>query len=385
MKQRDFDEYLEDLEELVNVDSFTGDTRGLNAMAGILADKYERAGLFTHVEYQGDRGLAHVTASTADPETLPKDVEKPYDVMFVGHFDTVFEPGTAAERPFSIEGDRAMGPGVADMKGGLLLAFYLTMELKERYPDMNILIVNNGDEEGGSPASGRSLTDISKKARYAFVMEPGRINGGFVRSRKGVEEIRIRFRGKAAHAGIEPEKGVNAITEAAMWIPKLHKLNDPEKGITLNVDVIRGGTVSNVIAEECELVFDSRFLTREDKDRIEDGVFDLMDNPFDSRVSTEFIKLSEFPPMVMTEQSAEMIRVIEEESKKLGYDPIFLDVAGASDASLVSSAGTPVIDACGPWGDGFHTENEYILIHTVRERFDVLIAAIERLTGKIAD
>ena len=167
----------------------------------------------------------------ADSASLPKDVEKPYDVMFVGHFDTVFEPGTAAERPFSIEGDRAMGPGVADMKGGLLLAFYLTMELKERYPDMNILIVNNGDEEGGSPASGRSLTDISKKARYAFVMEPGRINGGFVRSRKGVEEIRIRFRGKAAHAGIEPEKGVNAITEAAMWIPKLHKLNDPEKGI----------------------------------------------------------------------------------------------------------------------------------------------------------
>ena len=382
MGKFDLDKYLKQLEEMVNIDSFTHDFEGLNKMADYLVKLYEDAGLFVDVEYQGEEKLAHVVATTVDPKTVPDDEERPWDLMFVGHFDTVFEPGTAAKRPFTIEGDFAKGPGVADMKSGDLLAFYLTLELRERYPDMRIMIVNNGDEEGGSFISGDSLTELSKKVKYALDMEPGRINGGFVKTRKGVGEIKIKFKGRPSHAGIAPEKGANAVEEAANWILALHKLNNPEKGITVNVDVINGGVLANVIAEDCEIVFDDRFLTLEDRDEIEKGVRYLMEHPFNPEVKNEFIKLSEFPPMVMIPKAKRMMEIMTEEAQKLGLDLPFLDVAGASDASLVSLAGAPIIDACGPCSEFMHTEKEYIVIHTIEERYNVLLNSIERFLGK---
>lgn len=381
MSKFDLDKYLKELEELVNCESFTHDFESLNKTAEYLAEKYRAAGLYVDVEYQGEEKLAHVVASTVDPKEVEGE-EKPYDIMFVGHYDTVFETGTVAKRPFSIDGDMAKGPGVADMKAGDLLAFYLTLELKERYPDARILIVNNGDEEGGSFISGDSLTEISKKAKFAFDMEPGRLNHRFVRTRKGVGEIKIKFKGRPSHAGIAPEKGANAVEEAAHWILALHKLNNPEKGITVNVDVINGGVLANVIAEDCEIIFDDRFLTLEDRDEIEAGVRYLMEHPFNPEVKNEFIKLSEFPPMVMLPETQQMIDVMNEEAEKLGLDIDFVDVAGASDASLVSLAGTPVIDACGPCGDLYHNDGEYLLIHTIEERFNLLLSTCERLMGK---
>ncbi len=381
MSKFDLDKYLKDLEELVNHESFTHDFENLNKTADYLVKKYKDAGLYVDVEYQGEEKLAHIVASTVDPKEVAGE-EKPYDIMFIGHYDTVFDTGTVAKRPFSIDGDKAKGPGVADMKAGDLLAFYLTLELRERYPDARILIVNNGDEEGGSYISGESLTEISKKAKYAFDMESGRLNHRFVKTRKGVGEIKIKFKGRPSHAGIAPEKGANAVEEAANWVLALHKLNKPEKGVTVNVDVINGGVLANVIAEDCEIIFDDRFLTLEDRDEIEEGVRYLMDHPFNPEVKNEFIKLSEFPPMVMIPETQKMIDIMNEEAEKLGLDIGFIDVAGASDASLVSLAGTPVIDACGPCGEFFHTDDEYLLIHTIEERYDVLLASIERLLGK---
>ena len=213
-------------------------------------------------------------------------------------------------------------------------------------------------------------------------MESGRLNHRFVKTRKGVGEIKIKFKGRPSHAGIAPEKGANAVEEAANWVLALHKLNKPEKGVTVNVDVINGGVLANVIAEDCEIVFDDRFLTLEDRDEIEEGVRYLMEHPFNPEVKNEFIKLSEFPPMVMIPETQKMIDIMNEEAEKLGLDIGFIDVAGASDASLVSLAGTPVIDACGPCGEFFHTDDEYLLIHTIEERYDVLLASIERLLGK---
>ncbi len=168
MSKFDLDKYLKELEEMVNIDSFTHDIAGCNNMADYMVKKYKEAGLYVDVEYQGEEKLAHVVASTVDPKTLP-DEERPWDIMFVGHLDTVFETGTAAKRPFSIDGDKAKGPGVADMKAGDLLAFYLTLELRERYPDLRVIIVNNGDEEGGSFISGESLTEISKKSNTLLI------------------------------------------------------------------------------------------------------------------------------------------------------------------------------------------------------------------------
>ena len=311
MSKFDLDKYLKDLEELVNHESFTHDFENLNKTADYLVKKYKDAGLYVDVEYQGEEKLAHIVASTVDPKEVAGE-EKPYDIMFIGHYDTVFDTGTVAKRPFSIDGDKAKGPGVADMKAGDLLAFYLTLELRERYPDARILIVNNGDEEGGSYISGESLTEISKKAKYAFDMESGRLNHRFVKTRKGVGEIKIKFKGRPSHAGIAPEKGANAVEEAANWVLALHKLNKPEKGVTVNVDVINGGVLANVIAEDCEIIFDDRFLTLEDRDEIEEGVRYLMDHPFNPEVKNEFIKLSEFPPMVMIPETQKMIDIMNE-------------------------------------------------------------------------
>ena len=187
-------------------------------------------------------------------------------LLCIGHMDTVFDPGTAAERPFAIQGGIATGPGVTDMKSGLLAGLYAIAAVREvlgGVPLARLVFVANPDEEIGSPASTPHIRRLARDADACLVLECARANGDIVSSRKGTLDLVVTVTGRAAHAGVEPEKGRSAILEAARITLDLHALNGRWPGVTVNVGVIDGGTRPNVVAERCSLEVDVRAVTRD--------------------------------------------------------------------------------------------------------------------------
>ena len=291
------EEYLKDVEKLVNIDSGSFDMDGLKEVAEVIAKMYEDAGFYTSLDFRGEGKRPFITATSKDPATFG-DEERPIDIMFFGHFDTVFPKGTAAERPFSTDGEKAYGPGSADMKAGVVLGFYLAKALKEKYPDLNIALLNNGDEEISAIDSVDSLIEFAKKVKYAFDMEPGRISGNFVKCRKGGGEYSVKCYGKSAHAGNAPDKGLSAIREAGRCITEMMALNDFEAGTTVNVGLINGGTASNTIPDYCEMILDLRFWTDEQRFQLEKDLQAIADSPSVEGVRVEFKRMAGVPPML---------------------------------------------------------------------------------------
>ena len=187
-------------------------------------------------------------------------------MLLIGHLDTVFDPGTAAERPFRIDDDTAFGPGVTDMKSGLLAGLYaLKAIIAERggLPFERLVFIANPDEEIGSPTSTPHIREVAADSDVALVLECARANGDIVSARKGIVDLRMTVHGRAAHAGVEPEKGRSAILEAARIVDDLHALNGRWPGVTVNVGVIAGGSRPNVVAERCSIEVDLRATERE--------------------------------------------------------------------------------------------------------------------------
>ena len=375
------EEYLKVVEKLVNIDSGSFDMDGLKEVAEVIAKMYEDAGFYTSLDFRGEGKRPFITATSKDPATFG-DEERPIDIMFFGHFDTVFPKGTAAERPFSTDGEKAYGPGSADMKAGVVLGFYLAKALKEKYPDLNIALLNNGDEEISAIDSVDSLIEFAKKVKYAFDMEPGRISGNFVKCRKGGGEYSVKCYGKSAHAGNAPDKGLSAIREAGRCITEMMALNDFEAGTTVNVGLINGGTASNTIPDYCEMILDLRFWTDEQRFQLEKDLQAIADSPSVEGVRVEFKRMAGVPPMLERPLTQKMVEIMEEEAAELGLSFGFEKSGGMSDASFVSKAGTPVIDACGPCGDFLHSEREYFVLDTIEERYNLLFNTSERLMGK---
>jgi len=376
----DLKKYMDELEVLVNIDSGSYDVEGLNRMADALEEMYKNDGLYVTRRTLEPEGHPHLVATTHDMNTLKGD--KPWDIMFIGHIDTVFPSGTTSERPFTVDGNYVKGPGAADMKAGDLMALHLIRELRNEFPDKCFAIVNNGDEELGSPYSGELLLELAKNAKFALDMEPGRISGNFVHERKGSLEYWVDIHGVASHAGSYPDKGASSITEAGRWIECCKKLHKSLPGLTVNVGVVNGGTASNVVPEHTHMKIDVRIMDYSQAEVVEKAFDELVANPFDDRIHTEYIKYSDMPPMRFTDEAKMMVEILKEEASKMNYEFGFESSGGASDASFVSGGGTPIIDACGPHGDNLHNENEYFLLDTVEKRYDLIANLIRRLLAK---
>ena len=371
-------EYLGELEMLVNIDSGTSDVEGVNKMADAMEALYKKEGLFVTRRALEPRGIPHLVATTHDSDLL-KGKDKPWDIMFIGHLDTVFPSGTVSERPFSIDGDKVRGPGAADMKAGDLMALYLIKELRKEFPDKCFAIVNNSDEEFGSPDSGQLLIELSKNARFAFDMEPGRLNGDFVYERKGAMEYWIDLYGKASHAGNAPDQGINTMAEIARWIDLCMEHNNSLPGLAVTPTVIEGGTASNVVPDHTHMKVDVRIKEYYQLEELEKAFDNLAKNPTIPGIQAKWIKYSDMPPMVLTEETKFLVNILQEEADKMGYKFGFESAGGASDASFVSGGGTPVIDACGPHGTGLHSDEEYFLLDTVEPRYELIANTIRRL------
>jgi glutamate carboxypeptidase len=252
--------FLADLERLVNTDSGSYTKVGVDVIGRWTAERLRSLGARV-TSYPNDQGLGETIVA----EFAGTDPRGPV-LLCIGHMDTVFDEGTALERPFEIQAGIATGPGVTDMKSGLLAGLYAIDALRTTLgglPLARLVFVANPDEEIGSPVSSSHIRRIAADADACFVLECARANGDIVSSRKGTLDLVITVNGRAAHAGVEPEKGRSAILEAARIVTELHALNGRWPGVTVNVGVIGGGTRPNVVAERCVMEVDLRAVTRD--------------------------------------------------------------------------------------------------------------------------
>jgi glutamate carboxypeptidase len=292
--------------------------------------------------------------------------------------DTVFPDGTAAARPFRVDGDHAKGPGVSDMKGGLLAGLYAVSCLQRAGFDGfdTITYVCNPDEEIGSPFSGEVILERARGSDVCFVLEGARENGDIVSARKGVADVLIEIHGRAAHAGVEPERGRSATLQAAHTTIALHALNGRWPGVTVNVGVVQGGTRPNVIAEECVLRVDVRATEGAAFQEALAEVERVAREIVVPDVAVDFSVGSGFPPMEKTPATARLAERATEIARELGFEVADASTGGASDANAVAGIGIPVLDGLGPIGGDDHAPSEWLDLSSVPQRVALLASLI---------
>jgi len=300
-------------------------------------------------------------------------------VLVIGHMDTVFDPGTAAARPFTVVGERATGPGVSDMKGGLLAGLHVLAALHAVGARPNVTFVANPDEEIGSPFSTPHIRRLAADHDAALVTECARANGDIVSARKGIADYRITLNGRAAHAGIEPEKGRSAILEAARQVVALHDLNGRWPGVTLNAGVIRGGTRPNVVAERCQVELDLRATTAADFEAAAAEVARILSHATIDGVTTELTRVAHHPPMERSPASARLAALAAGIAAELGFTVNDTATGGASDANTTSAAGLPSLDGLGPIGGDDHSVDEWLDLGSIVPRTTLLAGLLARI------
>ncbi len=367
-------EYLKELENLVNIESHSKMPQGTARVAAYLQDKLQKAGWITELI---DIGQAVGPCLKA----VNKPCEK-YDVLLIGHMDTVFPEGTVAARPFTVKDGRFMGPGAADMKGGVLYMYYLAEYVSQTQLDGNICLLFNPDEEISSTASRPVIEKEAAKAANVLILEPARASGALVNKRKGIAKYELTFNGIAAHAGVDPDKGASAVNEFIRWGAEIIKLGAPEKGTTVNIGVVHGGTGANVVAEKTVCEIDVRVTEVAEAERIDAKLKELQAAPFDSCVTVKISGGLKRPPFNTTEASKKLCGVVNEAGRELGIDVEWVATGGGSDGNFTSALGIPTVDGMGPIGGGAHSEKEYGEVASIVPRFKLLTAVVEKLVKK---
>jgi glutamate carboxypeptidase len=370
-----YPEFLGELETMVNIDCGSYTPAGVDRIADLCEQRFLDHGWeVDRRPHAGTPRLGDLVIGTLRGAGGPS-------VLLVGHTDTVFDEGTVAERPFTVEGDVARGPGVSDMKAGLLAGFFATHVLQDVGFDSfgTVTYVCNPDEEIGSPFSGPIIRELAPAHDAALVLEGARANGDIVSARKGITDFTITIEGRAAHAGVEPEKGRNAILQAAQTILALQRLNDRWPGVTSNVGVVRGGTRSNVVAERCELHVDLRSTENATLEEAELEVQRICADPVVPDVRIMVDVHGWHRPMEKGEGGRRLVDIAVGAASELGFELHDAATGGASDANTTSSAGTPTIDGLGPVGGDDHGPAEWMDLTSVVPRTALLAAIISRV------
>jgi glutamate carboxypeptidase len=363
------DEIIGMLETMVNMDTASEYKEGVDLLGDYLAEKFAGLGFEIEKDPQQQYGDHIICKMNGEgPNTL-----------IIGHFDTALPKGTPKERPFRVEGNKGYGPGTADMKSGIVATYYAIKAILDNTDiKPNITVILNSDEEPGSPTSRHVIWREAKHAARCFIMEGGSF-GSVTTERKGVGIFTFKCKGKAAHAGAEPEKGRSAIIELGHKIVELSALNDYEKGITVNVGVINGGTYPYVIAEEAAAEVDCRIPTKADGDMLIAKFNEIAANSHVDGVTTEWTGSFHRGPMEKTPETEKLITLVKEVGTELGLTIGELASGGASDGNLTSAMGVPSICGMGPEGYGYHGVDEYVEIESVFERTKLLAQVLYRL------
>lgn len=365
--------WLKLLEQLVNTDSGSYDPAGLETMIRLMKTQWETLGFVTEV-VSANAG-SHLVA-----KRFSKHAQAP-TLLLLGHLDTVFDRGAAAKRPFTVKGNRAHGPGVADMKGGLVLMLGVMEALKAHglLDAAHWLIVHNSDEEIGSNSSKPTIEALARQANAALVFEPGRPDGSIVTARKGGQAYVLEVRGKAAHAGVNPQDGASAIETLCRKVVQLHQLTDHEAGLTVNVGVIQGGSRSNVIADHARAEVDVRTPTPELAQKAKDAIYKICEQPEVPGTTIQVTLRGERPPMVPTTQSQAMLSHFQAIARELGFPLKWTATGGGSDGNITAACGVPTLDGLGPVGGGYHSNDEYLEVDSLAQRAALSALAICRI------
>lgn len=368
------DDMIALLENLVNIDSGSYDKPGVDAVAAAIRDFLEQAGIACDrlpIETRGDGLRATVPAPGSGANRV---------VLLMGHRDTVFSKGEVSQRPFTIEGGRAYGPGVADMKAGLVMnAFLLVAFAKFGGAPAPLVGLFTGDEEIGSPTSRPFIEAEARNACAVFNSEPGRPTGNIVTGRKGGVFFRCEVTGKAAHSGANFQDGVSAIEELARKIQAWHRLTDLDKGQTVNVGLISGGQSVNTVAPSASCDIDLRYMEPDDRDDIVGAIEDIAHTSNVVGTTANITIQGEFRPMKQSAAAADLFAQYSASASEAGLSVEGEFSGGCADSGFSAGVGAPTLCGVGPVGGKAHSPDEYLDLESIVPRAQAAALTILRL------
>lgn len=364
------DAYLDDLRTLTGIDSGSSDKQGVNKVQDWLEERLKSMGFAVDSRPQqdfGDNLLARLEGRGA------------VHILLLGHADTVFPRGTAAERPMTIQGEKILAPGVCDMKAGLLTGIYAVQALLElgfdEFGTLSYLCVS--DEESDQRRSPDLIREIARQADAALTLEAARANGDIVIGRKGLRTYKVEAFGRSAHAGVEPEKGRNAIVALAHHIVAISELNGIGHDVTVNVGTIQGGMIPNAVPEYAQMRIDVRAFTDGDLEAVVETIEAQLEEAPVPGVSIKMTQQgSGMPTMPRTPKVADLEELAQQAARTLGFRVKGAKTGGASDAAFVAGEGTPVLDGLGPIGGLDHSPREFIELSSIVPRTALLAKLI---------
>ena len=365
--------FLADLERMCNIDCGSYTPAGVNQIGDLVAA--ELASLGATVERRPDPkgryGDTVIGTFSGVPGAGPR-------VLLIGHMDTVFSEGTVAKRPFRLDSSIARGAGVSDMKAGLLAGLRAVAALRARgeLPFDRLTFIANPDEEIGSPSSTPHIKEVAASADACFVLECARANGDFVSARKGMADIRLTINGRAAHAGVEPEKGRSAILAGAALVQGIHELNGRWPAVTTNVGVFKAGTRPNIVCDQAELQIDVRAMAAGPLASAIAAIRELAGSPAVPDCSIDVETMASWAPMEKLERSGRLVDHVIALASRLGFETKDTSTGGASDANTTSGMGVPSIDGLGPIGGMDHSPEEFLEVDSIVPRTALLAALL---------
>ncbi|SMR99294.1 Carboxypeptidase G2 precursor [Vibrio mangrovi] len=367
---------------LVNCDSFSHDRDDVCAIARqvchwLTEQRIENILL----EEQDTCGVLAWVGGSSDKQPV---------IFLTGHLDTVFPRGTAGERPYSVEGEKAYGPGVADMKAGVMMNCFVLAALQQLEQESGTLLpftvkmLLTVDEEIGSPRGRALIERYIQGAQAVLNAEPGRISGNVVAARKGGAVYQIDVSGRAAHAGVSHQDGVSAVEALVRIIQKIHQLTDYEQGLTTNVGVISGGLTPNTVAESAQAKVDIRFKTQAQGEFLHQALQTCLESHYVEGASARMQRLAYFLPLE-PRMSQSLLEVYQQEAASLGELNITGEfTGGCSDAGWTAAMGIPTLCATGPVGAYMHTTQEFCDLGTLVKRAQIVARCCLRVgLGKL--
>lgn len=371
----DINAFLKDNEYIINIDSPSNYPAGIEKVADFFHEGFKDLG------WNSDKIFLDEKAGPCLKVTNTNSEE--FDILIVGHMDTVFDIGTTGKRPMTIDGNKVFGPGVCDMKTNILINYYALKEISKLEKQPNICVFYNSDEEISSRYSKEIIMELAKKSKFAVVLEGARLNGDLVAKRKGVSRYAFEVKGRAAHSGTDHINGLSSIEELANIIKELHKLTDYEKGTTVNVGVVSGGSKANIVADYAQGEVDIRFEDNSEYEKINEAIEAIIRNSQAKGYEVIFSQKGWRPPMNPTEKTKKLFKYIEELGREINMSFGWASTGGGSDANFTAHVGTPSVDGFGPRSANPHREDEYIEMDSIEPMLNLLYKTIKNANNII--
>lgn len=372
------DAMVELLRDVVDIDSNSHDKAGVDAVGDRFVEFLKENGISTEVipvAGAGDVLIARLGQTDAS--------QKP--IILLGHRDTVFPTGEVARRPFTVVDGTAYGPGVCDMKGGLVQNAFVLAAFRhvcDAPPPLTLMMTS--DEEIGSPSCRDIIVEHARAARAVFNSEPARPTGNVVIARRGGMALELTIEGKAAHSGGNFAEGISAIEELAQKISALHALTNVDAGYTVNVGVVAGGQSHNTVAPSASALIDCRFITPLQRDALKANIDEIVERSFVAGTRSKLAIRAQFEPMVANDGTRELLQAYQASAAELGIAVEGEFSGGCADSGFSHNAGCPSLCGTGPMGWQAHTPQEYLSIESLVQRAQILAGAVARIASRDA-